>query len=49
MKNHFTSTTQATLNNKNIKQENGIELTFTLEARIQNQHFSQEIHQFFSK
>ena len=36
------------LNNKNIKQEIGIELAFTLETRIENQHFSQEIQQFLS-
>ena len=37
-----------TLSNKIIKQATGIELTFTLETRIQNQHFSKEIHQFLS-
>ena len=35
-----------TLNNKSTKQENGTELTFTLETRIQNQRFSQEITNF---
>ena len=53
-KNTYLSTTQElksktfNLNNKNLKQEIGIELTFTLETGIQNQHFSQEMHQFFS-
>ena len=37
-----------TLNTKNIKQEVGIELRFTLEINIQNQHFSEEYKQFFS-
>ena len=36
-----------TLNNNNIKQEDDVELTFTVETRIQNQHFSQVIQQFF--
>ena len=36
------------LNNKNVKQENGIELIFTLKTRIQNQHFSKEMPRFFS-
>ena len=36
------------LNNKNIKQEVSIELTFTLEIKIENQHFSEECQQLFS-
>ena len=32
-----------------IKQENGIELTFTLELNMQKKHFSEEDQQFFSK
>ena len=36
------------LNDKKIKQELTIELTFTLEIKIQNKHFSEEYHQFFS-
>ena len=35
-----------TLNNKNIKQESVMELTFTLETRIQNQPFSQKYTNF---
>ena len=30
-----------TLNNKNPEQEGGIELTFTMEFKIQNLHFSE--------
>ena len=37
-----------TLNNKNIEKEVDIELTFTLEIKVQNQHFSEEYQQFFS-
>ena len=37
-----------TLNNKNIKREVGIELTFTLQIKFQNQHFSEKYQQFFS-
>ena len=37
-----------TLCNENITPEIGIELTFTLEFKIQNEHFSEEYHRFFS-
>ena len=37
-----------TLNNKNVKQDVGIELTFSLEIKIQNQHFPEEITDFWA-
>ena len=37
-----------TLCNENITPEIGIELTFTLEFKIQNEHFSEEYHRFFN-
>ena len=39
---------QEIINKEIIKQESGIELTFTLEINIQKKHFSEKDQQFFS-
>ena len=39
---------ELTLHNKNIKQEVDIELTFTLEIKIQKEHFLAKYQQFFN-
>ena len=48
--NHDLRTEKQDINfsNENIKPENGTELNFTLKFKIQNQHFLEEYHRFFS-